>query len=140
MLDFDLYIAGGLVVVALVVFFVSQIGLLPRKSLPLVAGALLGGLGFIVFGAARRRALEKQLKDVKAEVDRRQKQLDQMEKDYQLTARQVAAERVRLEDQITAREKEILTLKAQNAAERDRIDHMTPAEVRTAAGTLGIGG
>ncbi len=140
MLDYDLYIAGGLVVIAIVVFFLTQIGLLPKKSIPIVAGALLGGLGLVIFRAARQRALEAQLKQVKDEVDRRDKQLTEMQKQYGLKEQEVAAERARLQDQIVARQKEILTLQAQDAARRAQIDQMTPAQVRDAAGQLGIGG
>ncbi len=140
MLDYDLYIAGGLVVIAIIVFFLTQIGLLPRKSIPIVAGALLGGLGLVIFRAARQRALEAQLKQVKDEVGRRDKQLTDMQAQYGLKEQEVAAERARLQDQITARQKEILTLQAQDAQRRQDIDQMTPAQVRAAAGQLGIGG
>ncbi len=140
MLDYDLYIAGGLVVIALVVFFLTQIGLLPRKSIPIVAGALLGGLGIVIFRAARQRALEAQLKQVKKEVDDRDKRLTQMQQQYGLKEQEVAEERGRLEDQITARQKEILALQAQDAARKQQVDQMTPAQVREAAGQLGIGG
>ncbi len=140
MLDYDLYIAGGLVVIAIIVFFLTQIGLLPRKSIPIVAGALLGGLGLVIFRAARQRALEAQLKQVKDEVDRRDKQLTDMQAQYGLKEKEVAAERARLQDQITARQTEVLTLQAQDTQRRQDIDQMTPAQVRAAAGQLGIGG
>lgn len=140
MLDYDLYIAGGLVVIALVVFFLTQIGLLPKKSIPIVAGALLGGLGLVIFRAARQRALEAQLKQVKKEVDDRDKRLTQMQQQYGLKEQEVAAQRARLEDQITARQKEVLALQAQDAARKQQVDQMTPAQVREAAGQLGIGG
>ncbi len=140
MLDYDLYIAGGLVVIAIVVFFLTQIGLLPKKSIPIVAGALLGGLGLVIFRAARQRALEAQLKQVKKEVDERDQRLTQMQQQYGLKEQEIAAQRQRLDDQVAARQKEILTLQAQTAQQKAQIDQMTSEQVHTAFGQIGTGG
>ena len=138
--DWDLLVAIGLVAIALIVFFLYQIGLLPKKSIPLVVGALLGGLGIVIFRERRQQALKGQLKDVQDRIKQRQKQIDQLKTQYQLTDADVAKQRAQLQEQATALQKEILTLQANNAQERKEIDQLTPDQVRERAGTLGLEG
>lgn len=138
--DWDLLVAIGLVAIALIVFFLYQIGLLPKKSIPLVVGALLGGLGIVIFRERRQQALKGQLKDVQDRIKQRQTQIDQLKTQYQLTDADVAKQRAQLQEQATALQKEILTLQANNAQERKEIDQLTPDQVRERAGTLGLEG
>ena len=138
--DWDLLVAIGLVAIALIVFFLYQIGLLPKKSIPLVVGALLGGLGIVIFRERRQQALKGQLKDVQDRINQRQTQIDQLKTQYQLTDADVAKQRAQLQEQATALQKEILTLQANNAQERKEIDQLTPDQVRERAGTLGLEG
>jgi septal ring factor EnvC (AmiA/AmiB activator) len=138
--DWDLLVAIGLVAIALIVFFLYQIGLLPKKSIPLVVGALLGGLGFVIFRERRQQALKGQLKEVQDRIKQRQTQIDQLKTQYQLTDEDVAKQRAQLQEQATALQKEILTLRANNATERKEIDQLTPEQVRERAGTLGLEG
>lgn len=140
MFDWDLLVAIGLVAIALIVFFLYQIGLLPKKSIPLVVGALLGGLGFVIFRERRQQALKGQLKEVQDRIKQRQTQIDQLKTQYQLTDEDVAKQRAQLQEQATALQKEILTLRANNATERKEIDQLTPEQVRERAGTLGLEG
>ncbi len=138
--DWDLLVAIGLVAIALIVFFLYQIGLLPKKSIPLVIGALLGGLGIIIFRERRQQALKAQLKEVQDRIKQRQTEIDNLQTQYQLTDADVAKQRAQLQEQATALQKEIITLQANNAAERKQIDQLTPEQVRERAGTLGLEG
>ncbi len=138
--DWDLYVAIGLVAIALIVFFLYQIGLLPKKSIPIVVGALLGGLGFIIFRERRQRALKDELKKVQQRIKDRDQQIKDLQDKYKLTDQDVAAQRAQLQEQATALEKEILTLQADSAAQRAEIDKLTPAQVRERAATLGLEG
>ncbi len=138
--DWDLLVAIGLVAIALIVFFLYQIGLLPKKSIPLVIGALLGGLGIIIFRERRQQALKAQLKEVQDRIKQRQTEIDNLQTQYQLTDADVAKQRAQLQEQATALQKEIITLQANNAAERQQIDQLTPEQVRERAGTLGLEG
>lgn len=108
----DLWVAGGLVVISLLLFFLSQIGLLPRKTLPYVAGVLAGGLGLVIFKSWRQRGMSQELERRKAEVDRLHKQVDTVRQTYAVTEREVAAERARLNDQIAALAKDNRELEA----------------------------
>lgn len=57
----DIVIALGLIAVALVVFLLARMDVLPRKSLPYVAAGLAGAVGIGVFSAWRRRAAKDDL-------------------------------------------------------------------------------
>lgn len=138
--DWDLFVAIGLVAIALIVFFLYSIGLLPKKSVPIVVGALLGGLGIVIFRERRQRALKGELKKVQDRIKERDTQIDQLKEKYQLTNQDVALQRAQLQEQATALQKEILTLQADNAAQRAEIDQLTPAQVRERAATLGLEG
>ncbi len=135
---YDLLIAAGLVVIALLVFFLWRIGLLPRKSIPMVAGALLGGLGIVIFRERRARTLDKELKEVQERIRKREEELDRLQQEHDLTDREVAEHRAHLEEQIDALEKQIAVLRAQNAEERRRIDEAPPGELHDEAGRIGM--
>lgn len=57
----DVTLALGLIAVALVVFLLARMEVLPRKSLPYVAAGLAGAFGIGVFNAWRRRAAKDDL-------------------------------------------------------------------------------
>lgn len=69
----DLLVAGGLIAIAAVLYILSRIRLLPKKSLPFVAGALLAVLGIGIWRAKRTDALREELK-------RKQKELEALKK------------------------------------------------------------
>lgn len=73
----DIAVALGLVALAVVVFLLARMEVLPRKSLPYVAAGLAGAFGIGIFNAWRRRAAkddlaraEQAVKDARARLPR----------------------------------------------------------------------
>src|SRR6266540_3815750 len=79
---YDTLIALGLAAVAVVVFVASRIGLLPKKSVPVAVGALLGLLGLSVWQSARRKALQEEAKRIKDGIAKRNETITRLEGRY----------------------------------------------------------
>jgi septal ring factor EnvC (AmiA/AmiB activator) len=128
----DLWIAIGLLLVVVLVFVASRVGIVPSKSIPVVAGAVFGALGFMMFASWRRRASDAQIKELKRRIDERDAALTDAQKARLAADQKLAAEHAQLDSQLEAMKKERLRIANENAAEKARIDAMTRTEVNDA--------
>lgn len=128
-LPFDLVVVILFLGGAAALIYASRLGVLPRRSLPALLGALVGALGIVVWkqhqaraAAARIRALEQQLADGR-------RRLETLERDYQATREEVAAARARYDDEVRAARDRIATLQDASDDERARIQAMSTEEI-----------
>jgi uncharacterized membrane protein len=116
----DIAIAGILVAVALVVVLISRTGLLPSKSLPYIAGALLG----VVFVALGKRMKKKA---ILAEADKRRDDLNSFAASIVTTDRNSANVAVAV---ATTTDAAVTEHEAAAAAVIGRLDANTANEIR----------
>jgi Skp family chaperone for outer membrane proteins len=137
MLDFlrnlltpDITIALAVVVVAVAVFFAVRIGVLPKKSAPFVAVALLAAIGFSAYRERHARNLHAVLKKKEEELRRKDKELKELQKQYELSDKEAAAAVARRDAETHALAEQILQLRQLHEAEIKRVNEMTPDERR----------
>ena len=126
----DLLVALLLVGVAVFVFFAVRVGVLPRKSIPMVVGALLGAIGIGVWRERRARELHKVLKQKEAELRRRDEHLKELKKQYDVSDQEAAAAIAKRNAELQSLTQEIIEIRKVHADEAARIDAMTPDERR----------
>jgi hypothetical protein len=117
----DLYVAFGLLFVVIVVFIASRVGVVPKKSIPIVLGAVAGVLGLRLLKAWQGRALDGQIKELKDRIAKRDIDLKTLEAKSEVSHQQLAATRAALDQQLSAAQKQRLALEAADTAEADRI-------------------
>ena len=130
MLTGDLQIALLLVVIVVVVFIANRIGVLPRRSIPIVVGAIAAVFGWRIWRDRRQAALRKELEDLQKKLDERDQALKKLKTDVQISDRQVDESRAALQAQVDAMQKDILLTKEENAQKRAEIDAMDATKVR----------
>lgn len=127
--NLDLIIAVGLFLVALVVYFLVRLKIVPLKSIPYIVGSLLALVGVQIFKARRQGALGDEIKTQKKELDERAETLDTMKKDLQVTEAKHVEERHNLDEAEAAHIKAMESLKAKDDAERAAIADMSTADL-----------
>jgi uncharacterized membrane protein len=127
--SFDLVVAIGLVVIAAVVFVGSRIGVLPKRGVGVVAGALLALFGIFLFQRSRRRALQQRAKELEDRIAQRDRELDQWRGAFQDSLEKFHEAGAALDAQLAATQTELALTLAKNREERDQIDQMPPDEV-----------
>jgi uncharacterized membrane protein len=125
----DLVIAMGLVAIVLVMFFMSHIGVLPKKSWPFVAGALLGIFGWTVFRERRRNGLMKELKKREDELKTKEEELKTLAKQIKISEEELERRLAGLEDERAAYKKATMLMDAVDAAERERVGGLSKMEI-----------
>jgi hypothetical protein len=126
----DMLIALLLVGVAIVVFFAVRIGVLPRKSIPLVVGAALAAIGIGVLRDRRAKDLHKHLKQKEAELKKREALLEELKGKYELSDQEAAAAVAKRDAELSVLAEEIVDLRGHHEEERKQLEAMTPAERR----------
>ena len=128
----DLTIALGLMVIGVIVFFLSQMSILPKKSIPYVAIALAGVFGFTLFRRWRQgkikeeiKALEKTrdeveetLKEVKEHTQASEEELNRVEAEFEQAKAAQAKEALLIQERAEEKKKEIEELSTLEAFER----------------------
>ena len=125
----DLLVAFGLIGIVVIVFIISQMGLLPKKSLPFVIGALLGAFGWTVWREKRMKDLREDLERREKEIKEREKKAEELKKDYEVADEKLEELKSELKRQRAAYEKEILLLKAKNEEYKKYIDGLSGDEL-----------
>lgn len=128
-LDIDTYLAFGLVGIAIVVFLISQMGILPKKSLLFVVAALAGVLGITLFRKRRVNSLLKDLKSREDQLKKREGELTELKERYGASEQKLQEVKAELERQRAAYEKTIMQIKAENKKEKERIDNLSGDEL-----------
>jgi hypothetical protein len=130
---YDTLIALGLAAIAVVVFVASRVGVLPKKSIPVAIGALLGLLGLTIWQTSRRRALQQQAKEIKDRIGERDKVIAKLEDKYREDRTALDSTGAALNQQLAAHERELERSEATNRAERAAIERMSDDEIFEAA-------
>jgi uncharacterized membrane protein len=115
---FDLAIAGGLVIAAIVVFLLNRAGVLPTKALPFVAAAVFGAVGWSIFREKRREQALKDLDRKREELKEHDKVLDEKRKELDISERDFQVLKSQKEAEIKSSQKAVLILETE--AEKDR--------------------
>lgn len=127
--SFDLVVALGLVVIAAVVFIGSRMGILPKRSVGVVAGALLAVFGVFLFQRGRRRALEQRAKELEDRIAKRDQELAHWRDAFKDSMAKFHEAGATLDAELAATQTELALATAKNREERERIDGMSAAEV-----------
>jgi len=130
---YDTLIALGLVAIAVVVFVASRVGVLPRKSVPVAVGALLGLLGLSVWQSSRRKALQQEAKQIKDRIAKRDETIARLEGKYREDRTALDRAGAALDQQLAAHERELERLEARNREERAAIERRSDEEIFEAA-------
>jgi hypothetical protein len=134
--NFDIYFAFALVLVVVFVFVASRVGILPKKSIPLVLGAVIGIVGIEVFRRRRVNALLAHAKELEEQIKKRDKELAALEAQRQISQREFNEAKAQLDRQLAAAVKQSMLIEAKDRAERERIEGLdlpsTIAEFRKA--------
>ena len=130
---YDTLIALGLAAIAVVVFVASRIGVLPKKSVPVAVGALVGLLGLSIWQTSRRRALQQQAKQIKDRIAERDKTIAGLEDKYREDRTALDRAGAALDQQLAAHERELERLEAANREERAAIERRSDDEIFEAA-------
>lgn len=127
--NMDLVVAAGLLLAVVITFIVYQTGLLPKRSLPFVAAAILGAVGISAFRAWRRSDL---LKDMA----KREDALKQQEETLRTLKGELSGSELKLDKanadlrkQRAAYQKELLLIEAKKKQEQERIDTLSEGDV-----------
>ena len=127
--NLDLLFVAALVFVAIVVMLLSRIGLLPKKSVPYVAVALLATIGLALFKSWKRKAefnvLEENRKKLRAQEQVAEEARKKLAADEAALV-PIDAEIQRLE---AAQQRRVLLADARDAARRREIEAMSDDEV-----------
>lgn len=133
MFDFSglggLLIALGLVAIVAVLFMLWRMGILSKKSLPFVGGALAAIMGVAIVrqrGEARRR---EELKKKEEELRERERKLEGLRADAAVSERELDEARAELEREKEETEREMLRIEAETEEEKERIDSLSSEEV-----------
>lgn len=127
--SYDLLVAGGLIVITGLIIFLSRAGVLPRKSIPAAAGALLGGLSIIVWKERQRRAALERIRELKEEIAARDLRLEELREKYGASSRELARARAAAADEVRAAAGRIQDLEAGAEARRKDVAAMSVDEI-----------
>lgn len=140
LIGIDTYIALGMVGIVVIVFLISRMGILPKKSLPFVIAALALVFFGSILKSRRNNQLMKDLEELKKQIKERQKRLKELEDKYGASEQELNKVKAELDRQISAYEKTILDIKAKGEKEKERIDRLSGEELhsefRTAIGDI----
>lgn len=126
---FDLFVAAGLIVVVIVVYVGSRVGILPSKSVGAVSAAVFGGMLFMWFGWWRRRHADKQIEALKDRIADRERRLDAVQQQRKLADAELTAATAALNNQLAAVTLERDRIAAQLAKETARINALDAPSV-----------
>ncbi len=124
----DITFALLLILIAAAVFFAVRIGVLPKKSAPFVAVALLAAAGFSVYRQKHARNLQAILKEKEQELKKRDEVLKEMKKQYQLSDQEAETAVARRNAEIQAITEEIIQNRA--SSELEAVKAMTAQQRR----------
>lgn len=124
----DLYIAGGLVGIVVIVYLLSRMKFITKKSLPYVVLGLLAALGFGYFKLRKRNKAEEEIKKLKEQINEKEKILEELKKKYTLDKKKLHEMEAEFRRHIAASEKKIALIEAKTEAEKERIRKMSDAE------------
>jgi len=127
--NLDLAIAGALIIIAVILFILYKMSILPQKSLPFVAVAIAGVFGVTLF---RSWLLNKQVNDLKKrddEMKKKEKELLTIQKKSEQKELDLQIALKKLEDERSAYERAIAEISRKTAEERKELANKTREEI-----------
>jgi hypothetical protein len=125
----DLLVAFGLIALGLGAVLLYRMGFLPKKSLPFVAAAVTGVVGWQIFKRRRENALRAEIKRIEDRIAERTRELDALAVRAGTADEEVIAARAALEKEKAAVAKELLLLEERSAERRREIEAMDTNQV-----------
>ncbi|MDQ1349965.1 MAG: hypothetical protein QG657_266 [Acidobacteriota bacterium] len=125
----DLIIALGLIGIVIVVFLLSRMKLLPKKSLPYIALALLAGLGIAYFKARKDDKVKKEIERLKEDIKKREARIEDLKKEDAINVEKLKEISGEIDNKLATHERETLKEKAELEEEKKRLDSLTDMEV-----------
>lgn len=125
----DLTIAFGLIGIAVIVFLLSRMGVLPKKSLPYVAAALVGVFGLVLFRKSRERGLRNRLKEEEERLEALEERANATRVAVEEPNQQLDEALFTLQQRKEATQKEILLIRAENEKKKQEIENLSRDEV-----------
>jgi uncharacterized protein HemX len=130
--DIDIIFALGLILIVVLMFIFSRIGMLPKKSLPYILGALAAAFGFSLFRQTRLRGLKEELKKREKKLKSQEQKLEELRENFELSLEQLNAARNQLEQQKSAYKKMMLRIDAEKTERRKEIENLSGEELNAA--------
>lgn len=128
-LGIDTYVAFGLIGIVVVMFLLSKMNVLPKKSLLFVAAALAGVFGLSLLRERRTKHLRKDLEEREKKLKEQEQKLKDLHERYGLAEDKLSEAKAELERQRSAYEKAILHIREKNEEEKKRIDALSGEEL-----------
>src|SRR5688572_21469464 len=126
----DISIAIVMILVAAGVFFAVRIGVLPKKSAPFVAVALLAAIGFSMYRQKHARNLQAVLKEKEKELKKREAKLNELREQFDVSDKEATAAVAKRDAEIQAITEEIIQVRTEHKEEVEQIRNMTPQQRR----------
>lgn len=125
----DLIIALGLIGIVVVVFLLSRMKLLPKKTLPYIALALAAGLGIAYFKARQQDKVKKEIERLKEEIKKREARVEELKKVDTINVEKLKEISGEIDNKLAVHERETLKEKAELEEEKKRLENLTDMEV-----------
>lgn len=135
----DLILAGGLLLIAAVVFVALKVHDMPVKGVRYVVGALLALMGWSLFNMHRSSKLKQKIAALREELEARRIVLEKLYAEKKISQEQYNEARSKLADYEAAFLKSSALLREQDAQRRRDIEGMSSDEVNRRLGITPAG-
>jgi len=125
----DLIIALGLIGIVIVVFLLSRMKLLPKKTLPYIALALLAGLGIAYFKTRKDDNVKKEIERLKEDIKKREAKVEELKKTDAINVEKLNTISGEIDNKLATHARETLKEKADLEEEKKRLENLTDMEV-----------
>jgi len=125
----DLIIALGLIGIVIVVFLLSRMKLLPKKTLPYIALALLAGLGIAYFKTRKDDNVKKEIERLKEDIKKREAKVEELKKADAINVEKLNTISGEIDNKLATHARETLKEKANLEEEKKRLENLTDMEV-----------
>jgi len=126
---FDIYTALGLVGIAISMFLVTRMRVLPKKTLPFMLAAIAGVVGISVFQNIRMKSMGRDIKRREKDLRKRGEKLNQMRYDLNLSDDDYHRAVAVIDKELEAGKKRALLINENRQKERKRISSLSGKEL-----------
>jgi hypothetical protein len=123
----DTIIALGLIGIVIIIFIITRIGTLPKKSLPYIIAALAAAFGiykiYNLIGSSKKAM--GRIKELEKDIAVREKNIIELKKNLNLSDQKLQELLAELEQHKAAAERELLQMRADSKIEKERIDKLS---------------
>ncbi len=125
----DIIIALGLIGIVIIVFLLSRMKLLPKKTLPYIALALAAGLGIAYFKARKDDNVKKEIERLKEDIKKREARVEELKKADAINVEKLKEISGEIDNKLAVHARETLKEKTELEAEKKRLENLTDMEV-----------